>query len=103
MLYINQLHLTSVMMLTGKIKLVEKDGDKDARRRQGGRRARSREGRQTCTAEQRAKVKELIAAYVKTRAGLGLEQYAGSCRGRGGQPGGRAGADARRRPAAPKK
>ena len=27
--YINQLHLTVVMMLTGRIKLVEKDGDKE--------------------------------------------------------------------------
>src|SRR3990172_3017372 len=29
MLYISQLHLTTVMLLNGKIKLVEKDGDKE--------------------------------------------------------------------------
>ena len=39
MVYINQLHLTVVMLLTGRIKLVEKADDKDgkAARRQGSR------------------------------------------------------------------
>ena len=39
LVYINQLHLTTVMLLTGKIRLVEKDGDKEVvdRRRQAGR------------------------------------------------------------------
>jgi len=60
MIYINQLHLTTVMMLTGKIRLVEKDGDKDVVIEEG----KSPAG--TCTDEQRKKVSALIAAYLKT-------------------------------------
>ena len=42
MLFINQLHLFTVMTLTGKVKLVEKDGDKAGGRagRQAGQDAR---------------------------------------------------------------
>ena len=61
MIYINQLHLTTVMLLTGKIKLVEKqDGAKDVviDEPTGSTKA------QTCTDEQRKKVKELIASYI---------------------------------------
>lgn len=63
-LYINQLHLTTVMLLTGKIKLVEKDGDKEVVVDE------KQAPTQTCTDEQRAKVKELIAAYVKAGPAL---------------------------------
>jgi hypothetical protein len=65
--YINQLHLTVVMLLTGRVKLVEKGddkgGDKDDKQvviEEGTKQA------QTCTAEQKQKVKELITAYVKS-------------------------------------
>ena len=62
MIYINQLHLTTVMLLTGKIRLVEKrDGEKDVVIDEP-----KAEKAQTCTDEQRKKVKELIAAYVAT-------------------------------------
>ncbi len=61
-IYINQLHLTTVMLLTGKIKLVEKT--------EGGKEVVIKEPDEdeayTCTDEQRKKVKELIAAYVAT-------------------------------------
>ena len=73
LVYINQLHLTVVMMLTGRVKLVEKGddkpgappgdkpgGDKEVVIEEGTKQA------QTCTAEQKQKVKELITAYVKT-------------------------------------
>ena len=60
LIYVNQLHLTTVMLLTGKIKLVEKDGDKEVVVEE------SKSNVQTCSAEQRAKVKELIMAYVST-------------------------------------
>lgn len=60
LIYVNQLHLTTVMLLTGKIKLVEKDGDKEVVVEE------SKSNAQTCSAEQRAKVKELIMAYVST-------------------------------------
>ena len=64
--YINQLHLTVVMLLTGRVKLVEKDGgkEKDVVIEEGPKQA------QTCTAEQKQKVKDLIAAYIKTGPSL---------------------------------
>jgi hypothetical protein len=58
--YINQLHLTVVMLLTGRIKLVEKDGGKDVVIEEGTKQS------QTCSAEQKQKIKEMIAAYVKS-------------------------------------
>lgn len=58
LIYINQLHLTTVMLLTGKIKLVEKDGDKEVVVEE------SKTNNQTCSAEQRAKVKEMVKTYV---------------------------------------
>jgi hypothetical protein len=67
LVYINQLHLTVVMLLTGRVKVVEKGedkaGDKDSKEvviEEGTKQA------QTCSAEQKAKVKELITAYVKS-------------------------------------
>jgi hypothetical protein len=63
-LYINQLHLTTVMLLTGKIKLVEKDGDKEVVVDEKA------APQQTCTEEQRQKVRDLIAAYVKAGPSL---------------------------------
>ncbi|WP_333794021.1 hypothetical protein [Hyphomicrobium sp.] len=63
-LYINQLHLTTVMLLTGKIKLVEKDGDKEVVIDE------KQAPQQTCTEEQKQKVRDLIAAYVKTGPAL---------------------------------
>jgi hypothetical protein len=62
--YINQLHLTVVMLLTGRIKLVEKDGGKEVVVEEAARQA------QTCSDEQKQKVKELITAYVKTGPAL---------------------------------
>ncbi|WP_244534543.1 hypothetical protein [Hyphomicrobium sp. CS1GBMeth3] len=63
-LYINQLHLTTVMLLTGKIKLVEKDGDKEVVVDE------KQAPQQSCTEEQKQKVRDLIAAYVKTGPAL---------------------------------
>lgn len=60
LVYINQLHLTTVMMLVGKLQIVEKEGQKTVSVKQGASKPK------TCTAEQRAKVKELITAYVKS-------------------------------------
>lgn len=59
MVYISQLHLTTVMLLTGKIKLVEKEGDKEVVVDEG-----KAPPVQSCTDEQKKKVKELITAYV---------------------------------------
>ena len=66
LIYLNQLHLTTVMLLTGKIKLVEKDGDKEVVVEE------SKSNAQTCSAEQRAKVKELIIVYVSTGPKLAM-------------------------------
>lgn len=60
MIYISQLHLTTVMMLTGKIKLVEKQGDKLVVVEEG------KAPTQTCSPEQAQKIKDVIAAYVKS-------------------------------------
>jgi hypothetical protein len=56
--YMSQLHLTTVMLLTGRIKLVEQQGDKEVVIDD------NKDPGQTCTDEQRKKVKELITAYV---------------------------------------
>ena len=64
LLYISQLHLTTVMLLTGKIKLVEAQGDKQVVVEEG------KDVTQTCSAEQKAKVKEVITAYVKAGPAL---------------------------------
>ena len=65
LLYISQLHLTTVMLLTGKIKLVEQQGDKQVVVEESKSNAT-----QTCTPEQKAKVKEVIATYVKAGPAL---------------------------------
>jgi hypothetical protein len=70
-LYINQLHLTTVMLLSGKIKLVEKDGDKDVVVDE-----KTQQAPQTCTDEQRQKVKDLVAAYVKAGPSLASNEKA---------------------------
>jgi hypothetical protein len=66
-LYISQLHLTTVMLLTGKIKLVGADGDKEVVVEEKQTKV------QTCSDEQRKQVKDLIAAYVK--AGPSIASY----------------------------
>jgi hypothetical protein len=58
------------MLLTGKIKLVEKDGDKDVVVDE------KQAPQQTCTDEQRGKVKDIIAAYVKAGPALASNETA---------------------------
>lgn len=57
--YINQLHLTTVMLLTGRIRVVEKEGDKEVVVDDG------KGSQKTCTDEERAKVRDTIMAYVQ--------------------------------------
>jgi len=78
LVYIDQLHLTTVMLLTGRIMLVEKQGDKEVVVEEEKRKA------QTCSEEQKQKVKELIAAYVKS--GPSLASKAASARATDAQP-----------------
>jgi hypothetical protein len=58
LVYISQLHLTTLMLMTGRIKLVEQEGDKQVVVDE------KKQPPQTCTTEQREKVKEMIEAYV---------------------------------------
>lgn len=60
LIYINQLHFTTVMMLTGKIQVIEKQGDKEVVVDE------SKSHVKTCTEEQREKVKNLILEYIKS-------------------------------------
>jgi len=57
-LWINQLHLTTVMVLTGKIKAVETEGGKEVAV------VETKEPTNTCTAEQKQAVKDRIKQYV---------------------------------------
>jgi hypothetical protein len=66
MLYIQQLHLTTVMLMTGTVKVVEKVDGKDVVTDEKP----SSVGK--CSDEQRAKVKEAVAAYVKTGPAVAL-------------------------------
>jgi hypothetical protein len=61
LLYISQLHLFTVMWLTGNVKIVEKDGEKEVVVDEGG----GESAEQTCTDEQRKAVEQQIDAYVK--------------------------------------
>ncbi|MFM7084480.1 MAG: hypothetical protein ACKOW3_05695 [Hyphomicrobium sp.] len=60
LVYINQLHLTTVMLLTGRIRLVEKEGDKEVVIDEG------KSSTPTCTDEQRGKVKDMIVSYIES-------------------------------------
>jgi hypothetical protein len=59
MLFINQLHLFTVMTLTGKVQLIEKDGDKQVVVQEG---KPLKTG--SCTDTERKKIQDQIMAYV---------------------------------------
>jgi hypothetical protein len=61
MLYINQLHLFTVMTLTGKVQLVEKDGDKQVVVQEG-----KAPKTESCTDTERKKIQTQIMAYVSS-------------------------------------
>jgi hypothetical protein len=84
LVYINQLHLTTVMLLTGRIKLVEKQGDKEVVVEEEKREA------PTCSDEQRQKVKELITAYVKAGPSLASKAAPAPAQAADAQPAGAA-------------
>jgi hypothetical protein len=69
MIYVNQLHLTTVMLLTGKIKLVEQEGGAKQPVVEDTRAADSK----SCTDEQRTKVKALIDTYIKSGPPVSLD------------------------------
>jgi hypothetical protein len=59
MLFMNQLHLFTVMTMTGKVQLVEKDGDKQVIVQEG-----KAVKTETCTDTEKKKIQEQIMAYV---------------------------------------
>lgn len=78
-IYIMTLHLTVVQLMTGTFKLVEKDGDKIIKAEEV-----PSKSVKPCTDDERAKLKEEIAAYVKaspelaSAAGRGAPATTGS-------------------------
>jgi hypothetical protein len=59
MLFINQLHLFTVMMLSGKVSLVEKDGDKQVVVQEG---KPAKVG--TCSDTEKKRIQDQIMAFV---------------------------------------
>lgn len=90
MVYINQLHLTVVMLLTGRVKVIEKPEDGKTDGKEVVVAEEPQKAGQTCSAEQKEKVKEMIAAYVKTGPALASTNPVGE----GGAPAPAAGASA---------
>jgi len=72
LIYINMLHLTTVMLLTGNIKLVEKDGDKEVVLEE------NKKAPPSCSAEQKTKVKDLISTYVAAGPKINLRAADGA-------------------------
>lgn len=73
LIFMNQLHLTTVMLLTGKLQLIEKG--------EGGAKDVVIEDRkpatQSCSAEQKEKVRQAVVAYVKSGPDLGVQRPIG--------------------------
>jgi hypothetical protein len=61
--FMNQLHMVTVMLLTGQLKLIESEPGKDGKDVQVAEESIGKKA--TCPPEQKAKVKEAIAAYIK--------------------------------------
>ncbi|MEQ1612167.1 MAG: hypothetical protein ABL904_05395 [Hyphomicrobiaceae bacterium] len=74
MIYINQLHLTTVMLLTGKIKLIEQEGGEKQPVVEDTRAADAK----SCTEEQRKKVAALIETYLKSGPAVSLDAAPGA-------------------------
>lgn len=62
MLYMNQLHLVTVMLLTGKLQVIEREDGKEPKVIEDGNKTDAK----SCTAEQKAKVRDAIMAFVKS-------------------------------------
>lgn len=90
LIYMNQLHLVTVMLLTGKIALIEKSDGK-------GKDIVVEEGKapnQSCSSEQKAKVKQAILTYVKSGPDLGAVRAVAAPKGAAPAAGGAAPAPA---------
>ena len=81
MVYINQLHLVTVMLLTGKLKLIEREDGKEPQviEENVGKTA-------TCTPEQKIKVRDAVMAYLKSGPQIAPADLAGGGPAPGAQP-----------------
>ncbi|MBV1694897.1 MAG: hypothetical protein KGP27_10600 [Hyphomicrobiales bacterium] len=64
MLFINQLHLFTVMLMTGKVQLVEKEGEKEVVLQD----TKIQPKADACTDTERGKVRDQIKAYIESGA-----------------------------------
>jgi hypothetical protein len=73
MVFMNQLHLVTVMLLTGKLRLIEREEGKEPKviEESVGKEAKS------CTPEQAEKVKQAITAYVSSGPAMQTRSAAG--------------------------
>jgi hypothetical protein len=68
MMFVNQLHLFTVMLMTGGVKVVEKEGDKEGAKEVVLENAKLAAPKAACTDAERKKVADLVKAYVETGA-----------------------------------
>jgi hypothetical protein len=71
MMFVNQLHLFTVMLMTGGVKVVEKEGDKEGGKEVVLENAKLAPPKTACTEVEAKKVKEQVDAYVKAAAPAG--------------------------------
>jgi len=62
LLYMNQLHLVTVMLLTGKLQVIEREDGKEPKVIEDGNKTDAK----SCTAEQKTKVRDAITAFLKS-------------------------------------
>jgi hypothetical protein len=68
MMFVNQLHLFTVMLMTGGVKVVEKEGDKEGAKEVVLDNAKLAAPKAACTDAERSKVAEAVKTYVATGA-----------------------------------
>jgi hypothetical protein len=68
MMFINQLHLFTVMLMTGGVKVVEKEGDKEGGKEVVLESSKLAPPKNACTDAEQGKVKDLVKAYVEASA-----------------------------------
>jgi hypothetical protein len=68
MMFINQLHLFTVMLMTGGVKVVEKEGDKEGGKEVVLENSKLAPPKTACTEAEQGKVKDLVKTYVEASA-----------------------------------
>jgi hypothetical protein len=65
MMFINQLHLFTVMLMTGGVKVVEKEGDKEGGKEVVLENSKLAPPKNACTDAEQGKVKDLVKTYIE--------------------------------------